>query len=91
MAIGKRLQELRTQHGWSRRYVGEQIGISTESYRDIEYHSSSRNLLKVLPALAKLFGVSVGYLIGVKDVASSAVEYAEQIKVLADKIIEDSF
>ena len=91
MTLGKRLEELRTQHGWSRRYVSEQIGISTESYRDIEYHSSSRHLLKILPALSKLFGVSIASLIGAKGKTSTAIEYAEQIKVLADKIIEESF
>lgn len=61
MTIGKRISELRKEHGFSQEYVAGQLGVSRQAVSKWEGDQTSpdtNNLIR----LAALFGVAVEYL-----------------------------
>lgn len=62
----KRLTELREDRGWSKTDVAALLGKSLTSYANWEYGLRDPNT-KVLSELAKLFSVSIDYLLGLTD------------------------
>lgn len=59
----ERLRELRMQRGWIQRYVAEQVFVERTSYVNYETGKCMPEP-DTLVRLARLFGVSVGYLLG---------------------------
>lgn len=64
--LGQRLRELREEEGLTQKQVAEKLGISSVTY--LHYEKAQREpSLSMLADIAKLFGVSVDYLLGLTD------------------------
>lgn len=61
MSIGKRINELRTQHNFSQEYLAEQLNVSRQAVSKWERDLSSPDTGNMIK-LAKLLGVTVDYL-----------------------------
>jgi transcriptional regulator with XRE-family HTH domain len=63
--VGSRLRELREEKGLSKMYMGKALGIARTAY--IQYENSNTAHPRKLDELAKMFNVSVDYLLGLTD------------------------
>ena len=61
-----RLKELRKKSKMTQRQLAEAAGINRRSYQNIEYGKLSSSHM-ALVNLAKIFGVSIDYLLGSSD------------------------
>lgn len=66
MSIGQRIAQKRKELGLSQEALGEQMGVSRQAIYKWESDSALPEIDKLV-ALSKLFGVSVGWLLGVED------------------------
>ena len=66
MTLGQRIAQKRKELGLSQEALGDQLGLSRQSIYKWESDSSVPEIEKLI-ALSKLFGVSVGWLLGVED------------------------
>lgn len=66
IAFAKRLKELRQENNYTQSNVAEKLGIRQQSYARYESGAGEPNL-ETLVAIAKLFNVSVDYLLGVSE------------------------
>jgi len=64
--IKNRLRDLREDHDYTQQYVAEQIGITQRKYSYIET-GIQQLTAEVLVPLARLYGVSVDYLLRQTD------------------------
>ncbi len=65
-ALGARIAALRTEEGLSQQAVADQLGIPQQTYANYEV-ARARPPASMLPEFAKLFGVSVDELLGIKN------------------------
>ncbi len=64
--MGQRLKELREEAGMTQKEVAAKLGINSVTY--LHYEKSQRQpSLSMLADMAKLFDVSVDYLLGLSD------------------------
>lgn len=64
--LGQRLKELREETGMTQKEVAAKLGINSVTY--LHYEKSQRQpSLSMLADMAKLFDVSVDYLLGLSD------------------------
>ena len=64
--LGKNLKELRNSRGYTQKEVAELLNINSVTY--LHYEKEQREPpLSLLADMAKLFDVSVDYLLGLKD------------------------
>ncbi|MCM1438879.1 MAG: helix-turn-helix domain-containing protein [Roseburia sp.] len=64
--LGQRLKDLRTEHGYTQRELAEKLGINDVTY--LHYEKEQREPpLSLLADIAKLYGVTVDYLLGLTD------------------------
>ena len=88
MTVGERIAQLRKEHTLSQEELGEQLNVSRQAIYKWERNASLPEIEKLI-ALSKLFGVSVGYLLGVEeqhaqsDPATAPGELSEQQTKLA--------
>lgn len=66
MSIGQRIAQKRKEMGLSQEALGEQMGVSRQAIYKWESDAALPEIEKLV-ALAKLFAVSVGWLLGVED------------------------
>ena len=66
MTLGTRIAQKRKESGLSQEALGEQIGVSRQAIYKWESDASLPEIEKLI-ALSKLFGVSVGALLGVEE------------------------
>ena len=66
MTMGARIQELRRQEGLSQEALGEALGVSRQAISKWESDTTIPEVDKLV-ALSRLFGVSVGALLGVEE------------------------
>ena len=66
MTIGQRIAELRRQNNLSQEALGEALGVTRQSISKWESDSALPEIEKLV-AMSRLFGVSVGALLGVED------------------------
>ena len=66
MTIGQRVGQKRKELGLSQEALGEQLGVSRQSIYKWESDSALPEIGKLI-ALSRLFGVSVGWLLGVEE------------------------
>ena len=71
MSIGQRITQKRKELGLSQEALGEQMGISRQAIYKWESDSALPEIDKLV-ALSKLFGVSVGWLLGVEECEETA-------------------
>ena len=93
MSIGQRIAQKRKELGLSQEALGDRLGVSRQSIYKWESDSALPEVEKLI-ALSKLFGVSVGWLLGVEEGAApehSSGELTEtQLKMveeIADRYI----
>ena len=75
MTLGQRIQELRKQRGMSQEALGDALGVSRQAVSKWENNLSCPDI-SLLPAIAKIFGMSVDELLG----AASATENIAEAK-----------
>ena len=64
--LGKRLKELREENNFTQKQVAEMLGINSVTY--LHYEKEQREPpLSLLADIAKLYGVSVDYILGLSD------------------------
>ena len=76
MTLGTRIAQKRKESGLSQEALGEQIGVSRQAIYKWESDASLPEIEKLI-ALSKLFGVSVGALLGVEEDAPPPPENNE--------------
>lgn len=88
MTLGQRIQQLRKEQGLSQEALGEQLGVSRQAISKWESDITIPEIDKLI-ALSKLFGVSVGTLLGVEedDPAAPAAEELTDRELLAIEAI----
>jgi len=97
MTIGERIAALRKQLGLSQEGLGEKMGVSRQSISKWEADASLPEIEKLV-AMSRLFGVSVGYLLGVEedsvsneeatDAAPTPEELTEQQLHMVEEIVK---
>ena len=90
MTIGQRIAQKRKEQGLSQEALGERLGVSRQSIYKWESDAALPEIDKLV-ALAKLFGVTVGWLLGVEEPAAPTQEpqeLTEQQLKLAEEIAE---
>lgn len=71
MSVGQRISQKRKERGLSQEALGEALGVSRQSVYKWESGSTLPEIDKLI-ALSKLFGVTVGWLLGVEEPAEAA-------------------
>jgi len=66
MTIGQRIAECRRQLGLSQESLGEKMGVSRQAISKWEADAALPEIDKLI-GLSKLFGVTVGWLLGVEE------------------------
>lgn len=66
MSFAENLMTLRKQRGWSQEELGNQIGVTRQTVSKWEMGQSTPEMEKLME-LAKLFGISIDQLVGVKE------------------------
>ena len=69
MTVGQRIAQKRKELGLSQEALGDKLGVSRQSIYKWESDSALPEVEKLI-ALSKLFGVSVGWLLGVEEAAA---------------------
>ncbi len=89
MTFGDRLRKLRLEKDWTQAYVGKQIGVSD---RVVGYYEADNRFPKdedTWKALAKLFNVSIDYLLGETDVRKAQnVTLSKKDKIEIDEYLD---
>lgn len=88
--LGKRLKDLRKEHGLTQQQVADRIWVSKAMVSSYELSARTPSY-NVLIKLAKLFGVSTDYLLGVesgKHTVDVSMLSSKQIKLILDLIEE---
>lgn len=70
MSVGQRISQKRKERGLSQEALGEALGVSRQSVYKWESDSTLPEIDKLI-ALSKLFGVTIGWLLGVEESAES--------------------
>ncbi|MBQ2866676.1 MAG: helix-turn-helix transcriptional regulator [Clostridia bacterium] len=97
MTLGQRIQELRKQQGMSQEALGEALGVSRQAVSKWE-SDNGIPALDTLIAMSRLFGVTVGELLGVEephkngtgDAADQGAQTEELLRRYAEQIRESS-
>ncbi len=90
MTVGQRIAQKRKESGLSQEQLGEQLGVSRQSIYKWEADSALPEVEKLI-ALSKLFGVSVGWLLGVEDAEGpekAAGELTEEQLRMVEEIVD---
>lgn len=92
MTIGQRIAALRKEQHLSQEELGEKLGVSRQSIYKWESDASLPEIDKLI-TLSRLFGVSVGYLLGVEeskeaDEKDSSSELSEQQLKMVEEIVD---
>ena len=90
MTVGQRIAQKRKELGLSQEQLGEQLGVSRQSIYKWEADSALPEVEKLV-ALSKLFGVSVGWLLGVEEAAGPekpAGELTEEQLRMVQEIVD---
>lgn len=86
MTLGQRIAQKRKELGISQENLGERLGVSRQAIYKWESDSAMPEVEKLV-ALSRLFGVSVGWLLGVEEeAASGGGELSEEQLRLAEEI-----
>ena len=85
MTMGQRIAEQRKKLGISQEALGEKVGVSRHAISKWESDSAMPEIDKLI-ALSKLFGVSVGWLLGVEEQESPKPDELsnEQLKMVEE-------
>ena len=88
MTIGQRIAQKRKEQGLSQEALGERLGVSRQSIYKWESDAALPEIDKLM-ALAKLFGVTVGWLLGVEEPAAPPQEPPQELTESQLKMVEE--
>ena len=88
MTTGQRIALKRKEHGLSQESLGEKLGVSRQSIYKWESDSALPEIDKLV-ALSRLFGVTVGWLLGVEESAPEAAPAAEELTERQLNMVEE--
>ena len=88
MSIGQRIAQKRKEQGLSQAALGDQLGVSRQSIYKWESGSALPEVEKLI-ALSKLFGVSVGWLLGVEEDAAPEAAPSGELTEAQLKMVEE--
>ena len=88
MTLGQRIQELRKQAGLSQEGLGEALGVSRQAVSKWEGDNGIPEL-DTLIAMSKLFGITVGQLLGVETPEEKAAEPTETQPGFTEEQVEE--
>lgn len=64
--LGQRLKELRQENGYTQKEIAQKLGLNSVTY--LHYEKEQREPpLSLLADIAKLYGVTVDYLLGLSE------------------------
>ena len=87
MSIGQRIAQKRKEQGLSQEALGERLGVSRQSIYKWESEAALPEIEKLI-ALSRLFGVSVGWLLGVEEAPAGETAPAEGAPKAAGELTE---
>lgn len=89
MTIGERIAQIRKERGLSQEAFGESLGVTRQSISKWESDSSIPDVDKLL-AINKLYGVSIGWILGedVPPTQEKEQELTEEQLLMVEKIVE---
>ena len=88
MTIGQRIAQKRKELGLSQEALGDQLGVSRHSIYKWEADSALQEIDKLI-ALSRLFGVSVGWLLGVEESPSPEADTSGELTEQQLKMVEE--
>lgn len=83
MTLGQRIAERRKMLGFSQEALGERVGVSRQAICKWEADGTVPEIDKLI-ALSRLFGVSVGWLLGVEEEQKPAGLTEDQLKMVEE-------
>lgn len=87
MSIGQRIAQKRKEQGLSQEALGARLGVSRQSIYKWESETALPEIEKLI-ALSRLFGVSVGWLLGVEDAPAGEAAPAAEAPETAGELTE---
>jgi len=88
MTTGQRIALKRKEHNLSQESLGEKLGVSRQSIYKWESDSALPEIDKLV-SLSRLFGVTVGWLLGVEESAPEAAPAAEELTEQQLNMVEE--
>ena len=88
MTLGQRIAQKRKELGLSQEALGDKLGVSRQSIYKWESGSALPEVEKLI-ALSKLFGVSVGWLLGVEEDAAPEAAPSGELTETQLKMVEE--
>ncbi len=88
MTIGNRIAQKRKERGLSQEALGEQLGVSRQAIYKWESAAALPEIEKLI-ALSRLFGVSVGWLLGVEENAPPETDSSGELNETQLKMVEE--
>lgn len=88
--LGQRICELRTALGWSQVQLAKRLGTAKQTVSNWE-NDNIQPSIEMLVRLAKIFGVTTDYLLGLEDVPRLNVEGVPQTVVAHLILLIDDF
>lgn len=71
--LGQRIGEMRAAFGWSQVELAKRLGVAKQTVSNWE-NENIQPSIEMLVRLAKIFGVSTDYLLGLEEVSRISVE-----------------
>jgi transcriptional regulator with XRE-family HTH domain len=87
MTLGEQIQALRKEAGISQEELGEKLGVSRQSVSKWESDLTTPELDKLI-AMSKLFGVSIGTLLGIEEGAEEPKELTDRELAALERIAQ---
>ena len=88
MTLGPRIVQKRKELGLSQEALGDRLGVSRQSIYKWESDSALPEIDKLI-TLSRLFGVSVGWLLGVEEDAAPTPEASSELTETQLKMVEE--
>ena len=88
MTTGQRIALKRKELGLSQEALGEKLGVSRQAIYKWESDSALPEIEKLI-SLSRLFGISVGALLGVEEEAAASTEASSELTEAQLKMVEE--
>lgn len=90
MKFAKRLKELRLKHGFSQENMAQKLGMTSQNYGRFEKQNANPKM-ETLIKMAQIFGVSIGYLLGVDEIAADTPAGRKVVASYWSKYLQPEF
>lgn len=87
MTVGQRIAQKRKELGLSQETLGEQLGVSRQAIYKWESDATLPEIEKLI-ALSRIFGVSVGWLLGEEEDLAATKELSEEQLLMVQEIVD---